>query len=67
MYQKGLKNDNKGPTAEVFAAVNTIITNQRKLFLVSEISSKKQNALMATKGTSECKYEKNKNNKGKGQ
>lgn len=33
MYQKGLKNNSKGPTAEVFAAMNTIITNQRKTFL----------------------------------
>lgn len=33
MYQKGLQNNNKGPTAEVFAAMNTIITNQRKTFL----------------------------------
>lgn len=33
MYQKGLQNNSKGLTAEVFAAMNTIITNQRKTFL----------------------------------
>lgn len=33
MYQKRLKNNNRSPTTEMFAAVNTIMTNQRKIFL----------------------------------
>lgn len=33
MYQKGLKNNNRSQTAEMLAAVNTIMTNQRKTFL----------------------------------
>jgi len=32
-HWKGVKNNNKGLTAEVVAAVNTVMTNQRKTFL----------------------------------
>lgn len=32
-HWKGLKNNNRSPTAEVFAAVNTVTINQRKTFL----------------------------------
>lgn len=65
-HWKGLKNDNKSPSAEVVAAVNTITTNRKTVLTIKDEFQEAECLLMLTQG-SEYKYEKNKNNKGKRQ